>query len=72
MDVDDQIKETAVGQLDVYNGLPKSIGRMKVKMETDQEGRRHLKKVRDSVVNLSFFLSSTVLLLVQHWIILIK
>ena len=45
MDVDDQIKETAVGQSDVYNGLPKSVGRMKVKMETDQEGRWHFKRV---------------------------
>lgn len=45
MDVDDQIKETAVAQLDVYNGLQRSVGRMKLKMETDQEGRWHFKRV---------------------------
>ena len=39
MDVDDQIKKTAVGQLDIYNGLPKSVGGTKVKLEADQEGR---------------------------------
>ena len=39
MDVDDQIKKTAVGQLDIYNGLPKSVRGTKVKLEADREGR---------------------------------
>ena len=45
MDVDDQIKKAAIGQLDVHNGLQNSVGRMKVKMEADQEGRWFLKRV---------------------------
>ena len=44
MDVDNQIKETAVGQLDVYNGLSNSVGRMKVIMEADREGRWFVKR----------------------------
>ena len=39
MDVDDQIKKTAVVQLDIYSGLPKSVGGTKVKLEADEEGR---------------------------------
>ena len=44
MDVDDQIKKTAVDQLGVYRGLPKSVGKTKVKMEADQEGRWFFKR----------------------------
>ena len=39
MDVEDQIKKTAVVQLDIYSGLPKSVGGTKVKLEADEEGR---------------------------------
>ena len=45
MDVDDQIKKAAIGQLGVHNGLQKSVGRIKVKMEADQEGRWFVKRV---------------------------
>lgn len=45
MDVDDQIKETAIGQLGIRDGLQESVGKMKVKMEADQEGRWFVKRV---------------------------
>ena len=45
MDVDDQIKNAAFGQLGVHNGLQKSVGRIKVKMEADREGRWFFKRV---------------------------
>ena len=45
MDVDDEIRKRAVGQLDVCDGLSKSVGGMKVVMGADEVGRRHFRRV---------------------------
>ena len=44
MEVDPQLEKDAVGQLDVYNGISRSVGKTKVVLESDQKGEWCLKK----------------------------